>query len=527
MLKKFKFEILIIAAFILIHLPSLGYDTFNTDSWKWKARIYDFGSGVFGFHFERTIQKYHPGVPLMWIGAIAVKVYNLYYDLVFKTNPADNSLTTVFELNFIQKLFIVMTIAITLAFVFYPLKKLFGTRYAVIFVLFLSLEPFYIALTREIHLEGLMSTFMLASFVWLYYWLRDKKKHRLILSGIFAALAVLTKSSSLSLLPLSGILMFLNEYFDSKNFRQSLINSLKIYFVWLLLFIAGFVLIWPAMWVAPLKALDTVYRGIFTIGVERGHEQFYFSKYVLDPGYSFYFVILALKSSIYLIPGLIGFLFIRKRLDSNKQRFALYSFLFGIIYFIEISYPSAKLDRYLIPTILSFVFISTFFYERLHKYLLLALIIPGILILVSLHPDYFSYYSPYFGGLSNGIKIVEPKWLIGEPAVSKYFSALKVQKNLESFAPDDNLERMLNNSQSNNKLVIAFQEKYYTQIWPFISQIGGRAIIESLTPYAKKANYFVYPVWDDASVREKRFKLQYVGSISERGVNLYNVYQKI
>ena len=106
MIKKLKYEILIIFLFIIIHLPSLGHDSFNTDVWKWKARIYDFGSGVFTFDFAKTIQKYHPGVTLMWAGTAAVKVYNFYYDVVYQMPPPDNSVQTVFELNFVQKLFV-------------------------------------------------------------------------------------------------------------------------------------------------------------------------------------------------------------------------------------------------------------------------------------------------------------------------------------------------------------------------------------------------------------------------------------
>src|SRR3989344_5160036 len=131
-LRSFWCEILVFLLFVLMRLPALGYDTFNTDVWKWKQRIYDFGTGVFTANFEMTIQKYHPGVTLMWIGAAAVKFFNAFYKITTGGLPADNNIGVIFELNFLQKLFIVLVLGFVVAMIFSMLKKLFGLRYAVI-----------------------------------------------------------------------------------------------------------------------------------------------------------------------------------------------------------------------------------------------------------------------------------------------------------------------------------------------------------------------------------------------------------
>jgi hypothetical protein len=44
--------VLVFLFFVLIHLPDLGHDNFNTDVWKWKLRSYNFGSAVTGKNFE-------------------------------------------------------------------------------------------------------------------------------------------------------------------------------------------------------------------------------------------------------------------------------------------------------------------------------------------------------------------------------------------------------------------------------------------------------------------------------------------
>ena len=88
------------------------------------------------------------------------------------------------------------------------------------------------------------------------------------------------------------------------------------------------------------------------------------------------------------------------------------------------------------------------------------------------------------------------------------------------------MDSLINSSEISKGLTVGFQEKYYTQIWPFIDEIGGRTVIEDLTPQAIKTKYFIYPVWDDESASEDRFNLIYIGSIKERGVKLYRVYQR-
>ena len=91
-----KYELLVFVFFVLSRFPCLGHDIFNTDVWKWKSRIFDFGSGVFTMNFEQTLQRYHPGVTLMWLGTIAVKINSFYYKVILGTTPPDNNISTQF-----------------------------------------------------------------------------------------------------------------------------------------------------------------------------------------------------------------------------------------------------------------------------------------------------------------------------------------------------------------------------------------------------------------------------------------------
>ncbi|HAI63145.1 MAG: hypothetical protein UU64_C0001G0056 [candidate division WWE3 bacterium GW2011_GWF2_41_45] len=523
-IKNHLLEILFALLFIASRLPDLGNDTFNTDVWKWKARSYDFGTGVFTWDLEKTIQKYHPGVTLMWLGTAAIKVYNFYSE----SNPAENSVAMIFQLHFVQKLFVVTAIAVTLGLSLFVLKKLFGARKALLLVTLLSLEPFYLALTREFHLEGLMSTFMLASFLWLYYYTLDMgKKKRLVVSAVFAGLAFLTKTSALFMFPYAGLILLIEG-------RKNIVTALPKIGLWLLIFLATFTAFWPAMWAFPGQALAALYRGVSEIGIEREHVQFYFGKLVEDPGFFYYFVVLGLRSSYLLILGLIGTaIFWKKIFVEGQRKFLLYVLLFVGFYFAQLIIPSKKLDRYILPNIMMLSLITSLFWIWLLEKIkgrsflkFIPLVIATAIPAFYLHPDYMSYYNPMFGGLKTGINVLEPKWLIGERQVINFFEKKMTEDGLNPVYGNTSLEKVLSGSEAGNALTVAFQEKYYTQIHPFFRVIGGYAVIEDLTPFAVKTKYFVYPVWGDISGEEKRFGLKYVDSIYLRGVEVYKVYER-
>lgn len=535
-----KYEIGIFIFFVLTRLPSLGHDIFNTDVWKWKARTFNFGSGVFGLDFEQTVQRYHPGVILMWVGTAGVKIYNLYYELYYGMSPPDNNIAAVFGLHFVQKTLVVIVVGIAVASIFYVLRKEFSLKYATVFTLLLIVEPFYVALTRVFHLEGLMSTFMLASFVWLFAYLINSKRNHLALSAFFASLAFLTKTSSLFLIPFSALIIVIHEYRLRKKLLLSIKESIKPYLIWLGISIGFFILLWPAMWVAPHKVLQTLFSGIFETGIEKGHGQIYFGKFVEDPGVAFYLITFFFRSSVYLLVGLIGYIFAYKKFATDKIKiFSFYAILFAVLYVVEMTIPSKKLDRYLLPSITSLLLVSAFFYDWLLEFAVkkirfvknyfiatIILFIPAILCAIYIHPDYFSYYNPLFGGLRTGVKIIEPKWMIGQREVIEYFEQLKANEAIEEFAPDESLDELVNSDKIKNKLTVGFPEKYYTQIHPFIEEIGGRATIKDITAQAVNTKYFVNPVWDDDSLDENRFNIKQIGSIKLRGVEVYRVYEK-
>lgn len=533
-LKYYFSEMLVFVLYVLIRLPYIGYENFNTDVWRWKQRAYDFGTGIYTLNFEKTIQMYHPGVTLMWLGSTAVKLFNFYQGVFLQGVQSNGNLHLIFGLDIAQKLLITLALGVSCALIFYPLRKLFGKRYALLALFLINLEPFYLALSRVIHLEGLMSTFMLASFVWVFYFTQDTTKFkRLVFSAFFGALAALTKSSALFVVPMAGFVLFYSSLSEQSSWISSLKKTLLNFVYWFSLFVLFFILIWPGMWVAPDVALQTYFTGVFDVGVEGGHIQLYFGQITRDPGIGFYPLALLFRSSVYLVLGLLGYLYVQSKImDSKIRDFVWCTFIFCLLYFVEISIPSKKLDRYIIPTIIGMALISSFFYLWVwnkflrSKNLLFALIfLPQIVMLTYVTPDYFSYYSPLGGGIREGIQVLEPKWMFGQKEITAYFQKKIDRGEYQTFSSTESLYNLKTKVLA-RKMTIAFQEKYYTQVWPLIRNMGAWAVLQDLTPEAEKTNFFVYPVWDDKSNKEDRFKLVYDGAIYVYGVPAYHVYKR-
>jgi hypothetical protein len=539
LIKLHQIELFLFVLFIFTRLPELGHDNFNTDAWKWKARSYDFGTGIFTFQPIKTLQKYHPGVTLMWVGTFGVKITNL---IERATNISPFSVAAIFLLDRVQKFLLVCVSATAIALIYFLLKKITSPFCAILCVVLFNLEPFYVALTRVFHLEGIMSIFMLVSTLSLYLYLsQGYTKKYLFISAIGSALAILTKTSAVFMLPFT---VFALMFFDaSENKIWTKVKSKKLG-IWLVTLTVTCLLLWPALWAAPAEVFRTIYKGIVVVGVDTEHYQFYFDKYVDNPGPLFYFVVIALRSSVYLLPGLVLLLLFWHKLSSAQRRFTLYLVFFSIFYLLELTLPSKKLDRYILPAILTlsictgiiYDFILNFVLEnsknlrhKTYVKMLIALVFVslGLFPLVVVHPDYFSYYNPYLGGLAKGIHILEPKWMIGTREIMAYF---KQKAADQKFAPADessSFEGLVDSSKVSQVLTVGFPEKYYTQIWPFFREQNAWAVVQDLTPFAVKTKYFVYPVWDDDGVAENRFSIKLIDAIYVRGVKVYNVYERI
>lgn len=502
--------------FILIRLPYLGFSNFNTDSFKWKARIYDFGSGVFNLNLEQTVQKYHPGVTLLWVGTASVKVYNFTYSNILQKVPQDDSAEFLFSLNFYQILFLVLFLAFLILKSHQYLSEILGSVKSLLILSIVSLDPFFLSLTTTLHLDGLLNLLLLNTILTFYLYLDGKGYKYIYLSGIYFGLSLLTKTTALLILPILMIALifrFINtkEYSHFSKFVYFILISSLTYFI-----------LWPGMWVDPIGTLTYVLKGV-TVGTD-DHSQIYFGNLVNDPGPFYYLIVCFIKTPIYISLGLLIAAYRQFGTTYKKYTFELFLFFSSILYLIEISIPSKKLDRYILTFILLIsIAIISYTYDYSKK-LAISYLVLNLFFVFYLKFDFFSYYNPLAGGIANGIRWIEPKWVFGQQDISNYFANEIKKNNLDYFEPGQNISKISN---SNNKLVVALPEKYYTQLYPYFKLIGGWAVINEINPEAKKASYFVFPVWEDTSSEfVERYNLYYYEDIKIRDVAIFKVFKR-
>ena len=510
----------LISFYVIIRLPYLGFSNFNTDSFKWKTRIYDFGSGVFNLNLDQTVQKYHPGVTLLWIGTFSVKFFNFINDNLFSQSLPDGSIDFVFALNFYQILFIVLAQAGLVFLLFYFLAQIYDPVKSFLILLVLTLEPFFMGITTTLHLDGLLNLFILNFLVTFYLFLKNNNRLYLSLSAIFMGLALLTKTTALLFFPVV-IIGFIAKYilFKDTNWLLVLKNTLLFSLTSFLVYF----IVWPGMWSDPINTLNYVYKGV-TVGTE-DHSQIYFGNLVSDPGPFYYLIVTLIKGTIYIFPALLLVAYIQLNTSYRKYTFEIFLFLSSILYLIEITIPSKKLDRYIFSfMILLSLIIYSYLYDFSKKILIYFLGI-NLFFVFYLNFDYFSYYNPLVGGIKNSILWVEPKWIFGQKEITSYFSEEMKNNKFEEFS-DETL--LVKTPEKNNNLIVAVPEKYYTQLYPYFRLIKARLVINTLKPEAVKARYFIFPVWEDTSVSEnftQRYNLTMYDQIKVRGVSIFNIYK--
>lgn len=433
--KKLLAVIVFSTLFLVTRIPFLGYDEINPDAVNWHFRSEQFIVGLKSGDFLKTYQHYHPGVTLMWIMGVRIELYR-------QINPQDRVYT---EDNFLiqhqiaKYSLVLVQLALSIGLIL-ALKDILGFRISMLATSIFSFEPFFLGNSRLLHMDILLTLFVILSLTYAYrYYLRCSTAlslrgasetsdeaislwRYLVLAGVFAGLAFLTKSV--------GILSlgFISAFFAISTIINRLHGKLSMLYlgVFLLSSVATIFILFPALWVSPKLVLSNIYNEGLRIGTRRGHEQLVMGDTVDVAGPSFYPLVLALKTSplIWLGVGLFIYLIVKnpRKFQSVDKKFILYLSIFYLIYFVGMTVASKKLDRYMLPLfpllgIIASIGISQTFTELKGKYYKVALYFSVVLVtgigvlypLVKLYPYYFTYTNPLFGSAENANKIIGQK----------------------------------------------------------------------------------------------------------------------
>jgi len=143
--------------------------------------------------------------------------------------------------------------AVVVAGVYWLARLLLGRRPALLGALLLAFDPFFLAHSRVMALDGVLAGLMTLSLLSLLVYLQERGgQGYLAASGLLAGLAALQKSPGFFLLPFSGLVMLAYGLRRPEGLRWSLRGGA----VWAtaagMAYFAG----WPALWADPTGTLS-------------------------------------------------------------------------------------------------------------------------------------------------------------------------------------------------------------------------------------------------------------------------------
>ena len=353
----------------------------SSDETLWLNRSADFMSAVKRGQFSQTDIAYHPGVTTMWSAGLRT----------FFIDPRAD-IKNLVHARFTIGIVVWFGIGIACLLLYF----LFGKWVALAGGVSLAYSPFFLAETRRVHTDAFAVTFILLTvLLFLLYCQNRHRRYVLVFSGIAFALALLSKSYALILLPWIPFCLFL--------FRDKHSSLLLIAIAEGLCFLSCTVLtvlaLWPVFWTpifgimalcllvfisvllhgikkercSPLFIITAILGlGFVTVsttltvwrifgGVHWAattpHEvkHYFLGKVINDPGWLFYPLVLTIKSTPLMLPlVLIGCFLLWKQQRQAERTSRLFHKGMAIIvcvvlFTVFLSITSKKLSRYLLP----------------------------------------------------------------------------------------------------------------------------------------------------------------------------------
>ena len=450
-LKKIVFLILIVAVVIAsLLLPrALRLDSGVTiDEPLWLMRSANFYQALSVRDFKNTYQKEHPGVLVTWAGTAGflwrypdyVKEADRQFrgpgnlQLFLRTRKVEP-----LDILVSERFFTVLIIVVASIMAFWYCWKLLGLMPALLGILLIAFDPFTISLSRLLHLDGLVSSLMLLSLLaFMRFFYQSRRLLDLLVSGVAAGLSWLTKSPAFFLIPFIGALVFLNLV---QSLRQPDLRNARI--VWrairpaLLWFLAGcavFVLLWPAMWVAPLDTLRRVFTLATDYAVEGNDSVTFFNGVIYpsgDAAWFFYPIAFIWRITGVVTIGIllaVASLFLPKilKLTQEQRRYLLVLLAFSILFTLFISLSLKQSDRYFLPIQGPMILVAALGWYALIQAVSLAIsriasaraaAISSWAILICLvfvqftgvmktFPYFYNYYNPLLGGIERAKEVL-------------------------------------------------------------------------------------------------------------------------
>ena len=295
------FYVVLIVALLAPRIPALA--SFSTlDEPYWLSMGANFLYALGQREFQNTVYEYQPAVTTMWIVTIAMLFYFPAYRgmgqgyLEFEKGALDPFMLehgkSPLVLLETARLIQVCVVVVLFLLLYYLSQRIISKPIALFAVLFAAFDPFFLGISRLLNHEAMLSLFVMISVLAFFIYLsQDRKFIFLILSGITAGLAQLTKSSAIAILMPIGILLIIQVIQQRQaGLLKAVWNHTKVFGFWLLILVVTYVIFWPGMWVAPGDMLYVVYGNAFSYAFQGARltvtEELQPSRFSLNTGFT-------------------------------------------------------------------------------------------------------------------------------------------------------------------------------------------------------------------------------------------------
>lgn len=272
-------RVLLVALLLILIVPShlIGIDRATTiDEPWWVISGSNYYYALTNRDFANTLYDYHPAVTTTWMVTTGMVAYfpeyrgfgQGYFDVRkphfegFLRENGKDVLDLLRYSRWAQSALILVFAALG----FFLLQMLMDFRMAFLSISLAMTAPFYLGHSRLLNHEGMLAVFVVISLLGMHVYLeKGKRLIFLLVSGAAFGFAQLTKSTSIALIGLVGLMLLVTLFKrDEKKMGTKILDALKTLCVWLVSAALVYFLLWPGMWVAPGKMLSGVYGNAFS-----------------------------------------------------------------------------------------------------------------------------------------------------------------------------------------------------------------------------------------------------------------------
>lgn len=450
-------------------LFGLGVFLTADEAKSWLGRAMMFASALARRDWISTFDSPAPGVTTMWAGTIG-----LWLEFLREGQPGGSFLNFLNQMPFdpldpamlpTLRLPGALVSAVLAVLIYYWSRRMWGPLAAVLVTAFFALDPFYLALSRILGHDGLMSGFMAASLIALLAAIFDRERYvhpdqltnrrLLVVSGGLGGLAFLSKYPSLFLgsfaaLVLSAVYLFRRAE-RGWTWRRMLTSWLLDVLLWSLAAGLTSLILWPVLWVDLQGTILAIVNDAFRAsGSSHPKGSFYLGQPVPDPGAGFYTLVTAFRTTPVMQMGVVmvvvSLMSARQRKDPARGQAIIILFLYAFLFGLLVTAGGKKQDRYILPAFPALGALAglgwTWLIEEIQLrwirlrsaggLALSALIILGQMAFVlPYHPYYFTYYNPALGGGKAATRAIVVGWGEGLDQAARWLNSLPDAQDLD------------------------------------------------------------------------------------------------